>query len=71
MIIGFILPQMIYAQEAINEHHHAKNRPDAHAPIGVMLDHMHKKGEWMVSYRYMTMSMKNNYRESEKIVDHN
>jgi hypothetical protein len=30
---------------------------DAHAPIGVMLDHQHNKGEWMLSYRYMDMHM--------------
>ncbi|MEM8771884.1 MAG: transporter [Pseudomonadota bacterium] len=28
-----------------------------HAPIGVMADHRHKKGEWMVSYRFMQMDM--------------
>ena len=31
--------------------------PDAHAPIGVMGDHTHKKGELMISYRYMRMEM--------------
>lgn len=30
---------------------------DDHAPIGVMGDHAHKKGEWMLSYRYMYMRM--------------
>lgn len=30
---------------------------DDHAPIGVMGDHTHKKGEWMLSYRYMYMRM--------------
>lgn len=30
---------------------------DGHAPIGVMADHTHKTGEWMVSYRYMNMEM--------------
>jgi hypothetical protein len=30
-------------------------RADAHAPIGVMGDHVHKAGEWMVGYRYMPM----------------
>jgi hypothetical protein len=34
------------------------SRPDAHAPIGVMRDHVHKKGEYMLSYRYELMSMK-------------
>ena len=32
-------------------------RPDGHAPISVMGDHMHQMGEWMVSYRYMSMEM--------------
>lgn len=41
-------------------HHHGGTRADGHAPIGVMGDHLHKKGEWMFSYRYMTMGMKGN-----------
>ncbi len=28
-----------------------------HAPIGVMADHRHEKGEWMLSYRFMRMDM--------------
>ena len=31
-----------------------------HAPIGVMGDHFHKRGELMLSYRYMTMHMDGN-----------
>lgn len=38
-------------------HHNGVVRADGHAPIGVMGDHMHKKGEWMLSYRYMNMHM--------------
>lgn len=34
------------------------HRPDAHAPIGVMRDHMHKKGEIMLSYRLSYMKMR-------------
>ena len=34
--------------------------PDAHAPIWVMGDHIHKVGEWMLSYRYMGMTMSGN-----------
>ena len=33
------------------------DRADAHAPIGVMGDHTHQAGEWMLSYRLMTMTM--------------
>lgn len=35
-----------------------KPRPDSHAPIGVMGDHGHKKGEIMLSYRFMVMEMR-------------
>ena len=31
-----------------------------HAPIGVMGDHLHDKGEWMLSYRAMHMQMEEN-----------
>jgi hypothetical protein len=35
----------------------ADDRAMGHAPIGVMADHRHKKGEVMLSYRYMRMDM--------------
>jgi len=35
-------------------------RPDSHAPIGVMGEHYHERGEWMVSYRFMHMDMAGN-----------
>jgi hypothetical protein len=38
----------------------ATGRADSHAPIGVMGDHTHNKGEWMFSYRYMRMDMSGN-----------
>ena len=40
-------------------HENDKTAPHAmgHAPLGVMGDHRHKKGEWMLSYRYMNMDM--------------
>jgi len=34
--------------------------PNSHAPIGVMGDHLHNKGEVMFSYRYMRMHMEDN-----------
>lgn len=35
----------------------ASDRAIDHAPIGVMADHTHDKGEWMLSYRVMQMEM--------------
>lgn len=53
----FILP--VRAQESL-ESHWTSARPDGHAPIGVMGDHTHHAGEWMLSYRTMFMEMKGN-----------
>lgn len=41
--------------------------PDEHAPIGVMGDHTHKEGEWMFSYRYMTMNMDGNRDDTDRL----
>jgi hypothetical protein len=41
-------------------HGQAPVHANRHAPIGVMGDHMHHKGEWMLSYRYMYMDMAGN-----------
>ena len=38
----------------------AADRPDAHAPIGVMADHTHHAGEFMFSYRFQHMDMGGN-----------
>ncbi len=48
------------AEDTTHQHNHVNVRPDDHAPLGVMGDHMHKKGEWMTSYRYSSMQMKGN-----------
>ena len=49
------------APEAAHQHHHGGDggvgRPDDYAPNGVMGDHMHPAGGWMLSYRYMFMNM--------------
>ncbi len=42
-------------------------RPDGHAPISVMSDHYHHKGEFMISYRYMPMFMNGNLSGSDAI----
>ena len=47
--------------------HAGHSRPAAHAPIGVMGDHPHPKGEAMLSYRYMRMEMKGMREGDESI----
>ena len=43
------------------------NNAAAHAPIGVMGDHMHEKGEFMLSYRFMHMDMQGNRAGTDSI----
>lgn len=52
-------------KETTSENKWTSNRPDGHAPIGVMADHVHHKGEFMISYRYMNMGM-NKLKEGDK-----
>jgi len=40
---------------------------DDPTPAGVMISHAHEKGEWMFSYRFMTMDMKNVLEGSRKV----
>ena len=44
-------------------------RPDGHAPIGVMGDHMHAAGEVMFSYRYERMRMDDNQDGTSRRTD--
>ena len=50
-------------------HNWSTSRPDSHAPIGVMGDHTHGAGEFMLSYRYMFMRMEQNYNGDHSIAD--
>ena len=59
-------PDDAKAEDTAHAHSH-KHRPDSHAPIGVMGDHMHKKGEWMFSYRYKTMNMDGSLNGSSSV----
>ena len=48
---------------------YAPERPDEHGPIGTMGNHSHNKGEFMASYRYMHMFMKDNRTGTDKVSD--
>ena len=47
--------------------HHHTARADAHAPIGVMVDHTHAAGEVMLSYRYSRMTMTGNRDGTDRV----
>ena len=52
-----LISTLIFSSLSAHEGPWTVARPDGHAPISVMGDHMHEMGEWMVSYRYMSMNM--------------
>lgn len=43
------------------------SRADGHAPISVTGDHTHGAGEWMLSYRYMGMTMAGNRNGDQRL----
>ncbi len=55
----FCVATNIFAQEnhELTSNEWTSGRPDGHAPISVMADHYHHKGEIMFSYRFMNMNM--------------
>lgn len=54
---------------AAQENQWTSARPDGHAPISVMGDHYHKKGEFMFSYKFMPMWMDGNLQSTNGISD--
>ena len=62
-----LISTLLFSLSSAHEGPWTAARPDGHAPISVMGDHMHKMGEWMVSYRYMTMDMEGLLKESNSV----
>lgn len=70
--ITYFIFAILFANSIISDTSH--KRADYHAPIGVMGDHVHNKGEVMSSYRFMHMNMhgiryKNNGMSTQQVYD--
>lgn len=66
-LLAAVVATSTYAQEQELSQSWSSNRPDGHAPISVMGDHTHKKGEFMFSYRYMNMQMNDLKRGNDDV----
>ena len=64
-VVTVFISMKVTAQS--HEHHHKSDVSDDHSSIGVMGDHQHKTGGWMVSYRYMNMEMEGNLNDDKSI----
>jgi len=62
----FMLSNAPYTLAEDNEHHH-NHTEHADAPIGVMGEHPHSKDDWMFTYAYSTMKMRNNHNGKDDI----
>ena len=51
----------------VNHSGHDHTRPDSHAPIGVMGDHLMREDEIMLSYRFMSMDMDGNRTGTDSV----
>jgi hypothetical protein len=67
--LGSTNPILADRNEASEPNQWTSARPDGHAPIGVMGDHTHGAGEFMVAYRYMFMNMEGNRDGTDNLSD--
>ncbi len=68
MVIAMLLSLTINAQKT-EDNLWKSGRPDGHAPISVMGDHYHSKGDVMFSYRFMRMNMENLLQGTSEITN--
>ncbi|MEM9369233.1 MAG: transporter [Planctomycetota bacterium] len=68
LLFGLVLVSLSQLAQA-HDHEFFRSRPDKHAPAGLMGDHIHDPGEWMVEYKYMNMYMHGNRAGTRQLSD--
>ncbi|WP_190811473.1 nitrous oxide reductase accessory protein NosL [Flagellimonas sp. S3867] len=66
---GTLKKQFVSSNFGAVDHSHHHHGPGSYAPSGIMGDHLHAKGGFMVSLRYMKMAMSGNREGSNEISD--
>jgi hypothetical protein len=66
---SLIAAALMVATASVGVAQWTSSRADGHAPLGVMGEHTHEKGEIMLSYRYMLMYMEDSRVGTEKVSD--
>lgn len=69
MLLSFCLIPMPFLASELSASEGRKSLADKHGPAGIMGDHMHAKGEWMVEYKFMHMLMEDNRMGEDRISD--
>ena len=66
-LIPFLGSVLLCSNMMVAQEKWSSNRADGHAPISIMGDHTHNKGEFMLSYQYMPMWMDGLINGSDEI----
>jgi hypothetical protein len=64
---ALIVAACLFPAPAAGQFVWTSSRPDGHAPLGVMGEHTHEAGEWMLSYRFMYMRMDGNRVDTDGV----
>lgn len=67
MVVGTLTLSIPAAAEDDIHLHHGPHNHKATAPVSIMGDHTHDKGDWMVSYRFKRMHMAGNRQGTDSI----
>ena len=67
LLAGALSAPVSLAHTEAESHGARAPRPDTHAPAGVMFEHMHRAGEWMIGYRYQYSRQDGLFQGSDEI----
>lgn len=65
--LGWLLGLACFAHAAVAHDASHGAHTGSQAPVGVMGDHLHKAGDWMLSYRFMRMDMEGSRDGTDRI----
>jgi hypothetical protein len=65
--LGLLIPAMFFLSSVNAQMQMSHSSHDGHAPISVMGEHYHAKGDWMLSYRFMPMWMNGSINGSDDL----
>jgi hypothetical protein len=67
-LFGLVLSLLLVSPVAAWQGHR-KGLADRYAPAGILGDHVHRRGEWMVDYRYLNLYSEDNRIGEDKVSD--
>jgi Putative MetA-pathway of phenol degradation len=66
-ILSLLIAASFSSTAFASNHDHSNHASQAAAPLGVMGEHIHPEGDWMVSFKTMSMDMDGNRTGSDRV----